>query len=308
MTLTTPRVFASRGGCKLMPSLPAGLQGCRGRGTRQPSASLAILGRMSHCDRCGAPLARTFESQATCTFCDSVNAPLQRQVEVAVPVQLVQKVVQVVGASSPEAVEERCPHCRKRLVSVVAKGVELAGCGGCGGIWIDNASARQVLSSPEAIFADLARRAGNNARSRRPRERAPVCPVCPAVLDRVVTRGIELDVCGEHGTWFDAFELAALVDAVSGRTPVPMPLGDTRTVHCATCRREITAGRANITANGLCCEACWREQQSIALAEADRQTQRSGVVAVGGVLLGVAAAMLGASAGSQSSGPALATR
>ena len=78
---------------------------------------------MSQCDHCGAPLERDFERQATCAFCDRVNAPLQREVEVAVPVQVVQKVVQVVGAAAngPEAVELRCPHCRKRLVSVLAK-------------------------------------------------------------------------------------------------------------------------------------------------------------------------------------------
>lgn len=256
---------------------------------------------MSQCDHCGAPLERDFERQATCTFCDRVNAPLQRQVEVAVPVQVVQKVVQVVGAGAPEAVELRCPHCRKRLVSVVAKGVELAGCGGCGGIWIDNASARQVLSAPDAVFADLARRAAGNARSRAPRGVSPSCPVCTAVLDRVITQGIELDVCGDHGTWFDPFELSVLVDRLAGREPTKMPLGDTRAIRCASCKAEIRADRANITEDGLCCEACWRAKQGAALAESDRKMQESGALAVGGVLLGVAAVMLGAAASSNRS-------
>jgi Zn-finger nucleic acid-binding protein len=258
-----------------------------------------IVAPMSQCEHCGAPLQRNFESQATCEFCDRVNAPLQRQVEVPVPVQIVQKVVHVVGAGSPEALELRCPHCRKRLVSVVAKGVELAGCGGCGGIWIDNQSARQVLSTPDAVFADLARRAGGNARDRGPRGSRASCPVCTAVLDRVVTKGIELDVCSEHGTWFDPFELSVLVDTLGGRTPSRMPLGDTRAIHCATCRTEIRADRANITEDGLCCEACWRAQQAVVIADADRRAQASGAMAVGGVLLGVAAVMLGAAAGSK---------
>lgn len=254
---------------------------------------------MSQCEHCGAPLERSFERPATCTFCDRVNAPLQREVEVAVPVQVVQKVVQVVGAGSPEALELRCPHCRKRLVSVVAKGVELAGCGGCGGIWIDNASARKVLSSPESVFADLARRAGANARDREVRGLRASCPVCTAVLDRVVVKGIELDVCDEHGTWFDPFELAVLVDVLTGRAPTKMPLGDTRKIRCASCKTEISADRANITEDGLCCERCWRGQQAAVIAAADRKAQESGALAVGGVLLGVAAVMLGAAAGSK---------
>lgn len=256
---------------------------------------------MSQCDHCGAPLERNFEQQATCTFCERVNAPLQREVEVPVPVQVVQKVVQVVGAPAAEDRELRCPHCRKRLVSVIAKQVELAGCGGCGGIWVDNASARKVLAQPEAIFADLARRAGTSARSRGSRGTSPACPVCTAVLDRAVTRGIELDVCSDHGTWFDPFELAVLVDTLSGKTPAKIPLGDTRAVHCARCRVPISANRANITEDGLCCESCWRAQQAATIAAADQQANEAGAVAVGGVLLGVAAVMLGAAMGSSES-------
>jgi len=261
-----------------------------------------MLPPMSHCDHCGAPLTRDFERQATCQFCERVNAPLQRQVEVAVPVQVVQKVVQVVGgAPAPEDRELRCPHCRKRLVSVIAKGVELAGCGGCGGIWIDNASARAVLGAPEAIFSDLARRAGSNARNRSARGTNPSCPVCTAVLDRVITKGIELDVCGDHGTWFDPFELAVLVDRLAGREPTKVPLGDTRAIRCATCKQPLTADRANITEDGLCCEGCYRAKQTVVLAAAEREAQRAGALAVGGVLLGVAAVMLGAASSSKRS-------
>lgn len=252
---------------------------------------------MSHCEHCGAPLERDFTSQATCEFCGRVNAPLQREVEVPVPVQVVQKVVQVVGGvPAAEDKELRCPHCRKRLVSVIAKEVELAGCGGCGGIWIDNASARQVLERPESIFAELARRAGDNARNRGVRGQSPGCPVCTAVLDRAVMKGIELDVCDEHGTWFDPFELGVLVDALNGKARDPdFHPGDTRKIRCASCKQPITADRANITGDGLTCEACWRSLQTKQIVEYDRSMQQAGAVAVGGALLGIAAVMLGAS-------------
>lgn len=219
------------------------------------------------------------------------------------PVPVVQNVVQVVGNATADAPQElRCPHCRKRLVGVVAHDVELIGCAGCGGIWIDNTNATKVLAKPEDIFAELAKRAGDGARNRSVRVQNPSCPVCTAVLDRVITKGIELDVCREHGTWFDAFELLSLVHALQGRpAKAEFRPGDTREILCAGCKQKITADRANITELGLLCEPCWRAHQTQFLAEADKQTQREGVVAVGGLLLGVAAVMLGGAGSSQSS-------
>jgi Zn-finger nucleic acid-binding protein len=251
---------------------------------------------MSTCEHCGAPLERFFDRGTTCGFCDRMNPPLQR--EVAVPVQVVHNVVQVIGPVGQDAAKElRCPHCRKRLVQVIAEGVELNGCGGCGGIWVDNESARRVLAKPEEVFSDLARRAGENAKHRGVRDPNPSCPECTAVLDRAVSRGIELDVCPEHGTWFDAFELVCLVDALKGRpSKKGFRLGDTRQIVCATCRAKITADRANITQTGLLCEACWRKLETESLAVAEREARKTGAIAVGGALLGVAAVMLGAAA------------
>ncbi len=252
------------------------------------------------CDYCGAPIARSTEAPTICVYCGRSNDPLPKQVEVPVPVQVVQNVVNVVGAP-PEALRElRCPHCRKRLVTVIAKDVELAGCGGCGGIWIDNASTRRVLADPESIFAVLAKRAGDNAKNRRVREPNPACPECTAVLDRVRPHGIELDVCADHGTWFDAFELATLVKILRGE--VSGVKGAGRSVRCALCHAEIVADRANITEYGLTCEACWRGEQRELEQQFDEKIGQAGGavggVAVGGILLGVAAAMLSGSSSS----------
>ncbi len=212
-----------------------------------------------------------------------------------VPVQVVQNVVQVVGKPPAELRELRCPHCRKRLVKVAAKGVSLSGCGGCGGIWVDNANTRRVLADPEPIFAELAQRAGNNARNRRVHADNPACPVCTAVLDRVTPHGIQLDVCADHGTWFDAFELGTLVKILSGEVTEAAATG--RTIHCASCHKEIVADRANVTDRGLVCEACWRGEQAELQAAFDEkvgQRAEGGGVAVAGALLGIAAAMLAA--------------
>jgi Zn-finger nucleic acid-binding protein len=220
-----------------------------------------------------------------------MNEPAPKEVMVAVPVQIVNNVVL---ASDPAAVERRCPHCKKRLVTVVADGVSLSGCGACGGIWVDNASARKVLSNPESVFADLARRAAAGATGSRGKSEKPTCAECPAILDRSSVQGIDLDVCAEHGTWFDARELETLVKILRHEpTTARADPSQQNMISCQMCHTMISSQRANITDYGLCCEACWRKETSdlIATSEAD-EVQRGTVV--GGVLLGVAAVMLGA--------------
>jgi Zn-finger nucleic acid-binding protein len=243
------------------------------------------------CQYCGAPIERSTEANTTCTFCGRINDPLPKEVEVPVPVQIVQNVVHVVGEAPASIRELRCPRCRKRLVTANVKDVALNGCVGCGGIWIENASARRVLSDPETIFADMATRAGENAQARATQAEERTCPECPAILDKVRVHGIDLDVCNEHGTWFDAYELAQLVRVLRGEKAAATP---GRTITCASCRKAIAADRANVTDRGLCCDACWRGEQREEIARFDNgiQNQNAGV-AVGGVLLGIAAAMLG---------------
>lgn len=250
------------------------------------------------CGNCGAALAGDPEKSRTCEYCGATNTPAPK--EVPVPVKVVHNVVHVAGGSPAKPLVRRCPHCRKRLVSVQAKGVELSGCGGCGGIWIDNANARKVLASPEAVFGDLAKRAAKNAKNKNRRSERPICAACPAVLDRTKTHGIELDVCTDHGTWFDAYELVRLVDVLrgAGQAGAPAPPNPNQTIRCAGCGETMLATSANITDEGLTCEACWRGREAEIIDAGDRKAYAEGSVSVGGALLGVAAVMLSAAAAS----------
>ncbi len=174
---------------------------------------------MSACSQCGAPITLT-DRAVTCTYCNASNVPAPKEVAVPVPVQLIHNVVVASAASGDTSA--RCPHCRKLLHGVRVGAIELNGCQGCGGIWITNADARQVLEKPEPIFADLARRCAGNAHGRSPRSQSPQCPVCSAILDGVVTHNIALDICAEHGTWFDANELDLLVRTRRGDIANPV--------------------------------------------------------------------------------------
>lgn len=244
---------------------------------------------MSVCTYCGAPITLSMDAPTVCRYCGRSNDPPPREVEVPVPVQVVENVVQVQGTASGAPAVLRCPHCRKKLVGVVAKGVELDGCGGCGGIWVNNGSARSVLANPEAVFAELAQRAGDNARNRSVRAKNPACPVCTAVLDNVKTHGIAVDVCSEHGTWFDAFELSQLLHVLTHGA-----VGEeAHQVRCSHCHKLITQDSANIGPNGVVCELCWRQQQAREFAASEQAQNERGALVVGGALLGIAGAMLG---------------
>src|SRR5262249_51902570 len=57
-----------------------------------------------------------------------------------------------------------------------------------------------------------------------PREPPVHCPVCSRMLQRAsVTRAaVTIDLCAEHGTWFDRYELGLVLDAVHPRTAPPV--------------------------------------------------------------------------------------
>jgi Zn-finger nucleic acid-binding protein len=184
-------------------------------------------------------------------------------------------------------------------VTVRAEDVSLSGCGACGGIWVDNASARSVLTNPLPVFADLARRASAGATGSRGKSEKPTCAECPAVLERSSVHGLELDVCSDHGTWFDALELDTLVKLLR-HEPVTRAGAPAAVVSCQGCGQAIASDRANITDAGLRCESCWRAEQAADLARFDADNRTRGGIAVGGVLLGVAAVMLGAGSSNRS--------
>ena len=241
--------------------------------------SASVSGRfelVSVCENCGAQIDLSGAAAVRCGFCQAINAPGPKEVEVPVPVQVVNKVVQVMG-SSPEAAELRCPHCRRKLVTVRVADVDLNGCGSCGGIWVDNAGAQHVVAKPQEVFAELAQRAARNAQHAGQRVTNPVCAVCPSQLDKVeaTSWGIVLDICKEHGTWFDALELATLVHAINAPRAAPGG-GRSANVACAGCGATIARANANISGSGPKCDACWRAEQD-ALASKPGNPEAIGV-------------------------------
>jgi hypothetical protein len=76
------------------------------------------------------------------------------------------------------------------------------GCDGCGGFWLD----------PSASRAIAVERRGCPVPFDAPVRRCPICasPLQPVPISAPVT--VWLDRCAQHGAWFDADDLAAIVD------------------------------------------------------------------------------------------------
>jgi Zn-finger nucleic acid-binding protein len=171
------------------------------------------------CARCGAPLpAHAAQSVATCTFCHATAAPAPRVVE-----QIVQRVVVVaegVGEDGKATGSMRCPRCGGECREGRVKEAVLRGCTKCAGLWIDNGTVGRLRQHTDSDVESLARDLTRVIAMPMPlaqRTAQLSCPVCTKRLRRVEIPETPnaVDVCDEHGTWFDRDELAMFVRTFS---------------------------------------------------------------------------------------------
>ncbi len=133
-----------------------------------------------------------------------------------------------------------CPRCGAGIFSGKVGHLDALGCGGCGGLWLDNEGTTTVLRRYDIDAAKLARRIDANtgdvaAISPFAAASGP-CPVCAKALQGTVHASVKLDFCVDHGTFFDRGELARLLERARLAAVVPAPaprpgpsIGDLRT-------------------------------------------------------------------------------
>ncbi len=101
------------------------------------------------------------------------------------------------------------------------------GCPRCGGVWTDNTASQRVASSldPEIVGAAVeAEEHAAQVGAPLPDDSKPrVCPECGGGLARVVSMGTRLDVCAQHGTWFDRGELWKVARALEHKRRLADP-------------------------------------------------------------------------------------
>jgi Zn-finger nucleic acid-binding protein/ribosomal protein L40E len=114
-----------------------------------------------------------------------------------------------------------CPACTKPLATTAVGEVEVHECHTCGGLWLDRAVFEQLGTSRErqgALLGALPAPSGPAQATLEAIQYRP-CPACRQRMNRVNyarRSGVVLDVCKEHGLWFDKDELRRVLNFVAG--------------------------------------------------------------------------------------------
>ena len=111
---------------------------------------------------------------------------------------------------------QKCPRCAVPLLRGTLGGVVLHECEKCLGVWIAKATFEEVCRNHEHQASVLRTRPTQPATARVGKESVHYvpCPECQQLMNRVNfarCSGVIVDVCRDHGTWFDASELQSIV-------------------------------------------------------------------------------------------------
>lgn len=116
-----------------------------------------------------------------------------------------------------------CPSCRKLMSEARVGTLSLSECTACSGVWVSARSFEQLCADREAQTAVLH---GGALRGQtgadvvaETRVRYRPCPSCRKLMNRVKFASganVVLDICREHGTFFDRDELHRVVTFIQG--------------------------------------------------------------------------------------------
>jgi Zn-finger nucleic acid-binding protein len=146
-----------------------------------PNCFAIMFTGMKHCPRCGADAARTEQGVAN---------------------------------------DRKCPRCTKALIIIQVGTLPLDECGDCQGIWLDVDKFTKICDDQESrasIIQWRAAAAPSLATARADIIKYLACPECRKLMNRMnfaKVSGVIIDVCHDHGTWFDRDELYRVVTFV----------------------------------------------------------------------------------------------
>lgn len=111
-----------------------------------------------------------------------------------------------------------CPVCKVPFASGKTASATIQACNTCGGVWLDNELSSRIVQTVDPEAVALADEAAAHAEKETAHGEL-ACPACGVTM-RVVTvdvANVDLDVCPEHGTWFDRNELETVTRAFQGQ-------------------------------------------------------------------------------------------
>jgi Zn-finger nucleic acid-binding protein len=113
-----------------------------------------------------------------------------------------------------------CPRCKRPLESVRIEGAAVRECLGCGGLWTNVETFESICADKEqqsAVINFIATQTFDS-RPTPPISYVP-CPDCKQLMNRsnfARSSGVIIDLCKQHGVWFDADELPKIIDFIDG--------------------------------------------------------------------------------------------
>jgi Zn-finger nucleic acid-binding protein len=105
-----------------------------------------------------------------------------------------------------------CPACRAVLSRAPVQWTVLP-CLACGGVWADKEATARVAGAVDRDLIDIAQSTAKKCSGEHPSvdpngQRA--CPICGVLMASIRHARVALEVCAEHGTWFDRDELGRM--------------------------------------------------------------------------------------------------
>lgn len=122
-----------------------------------------------------------------------------------------------------EASRYPCPRCRSNghqapLYHRAVGGLGMNGCGACGGVFLAPGCAQKLAAALPDEAIKLSISASQAARYRPDTSPELHCPVCAQAMKRIraAKAGVDLDVCQQHGTFYDHQEVEKVTAAIRG--------------------------------------------------------------------------------------------
>jgi Zn-finger nucleic acid-binding protein len=114
-----------------------------------------------------------------------------------------------------------CPGCRAKLVSTTVGPVALDQCPACGGVWVGLGNFQRLAADRAERGLVLGALPGSAPARAAPAEpvRYRPCPQCGQLMNRANyarISGVILDLCKDHGLWFDRDELRQVLAFIEG--------------------------------------------------------------------------------------------
>lgn len=145
-----------------------------------------------------------------------------------------------------------CPGCEAPLLKAKVGETELYQCGKCFGFWVDRRTFEQICRNAKQATVSAAFAATPPPNRRPDRVRYVRCPGCRQLMNRVNFAdysGIVVDVCREHGTWFEVNELQGIVHFL--RSGGMEKVRERQKAELASARRRLQSARADRQSTAL---------------------------------------------------------